>query len=1025
MNKPIDIPEIKAVMIDQALLAKRLRKETSGEVMTDIASRGRYATDASIYQAMPVAVFVPKTAQDIAIAIQIAADLKVPVLPRGGGTSQCGQTTGTSLVIDNSKYFRNILDLNLDQGYVEVEPGMVLDHLNAQLKQHGLWFPVDVSTGGQATIGGMAGNNSCGSRSIAYGNMVHNVLGIDAWLANGQIGQFANYANSSGVAKQLGDFVKGLANHLQPEIEARFPKVLRRVAGYNLDIFQPQSELPYTQDGSVNLSHLLVGSEGTLAYFKSLKLKLSPLAGHKVLGIVNFASFYKAMDSAQHIVKLGPTAVELVDRTMIDLARSNPSFKKTIETALINSKEQTPEAILLVEFSGETQAPLLEKLKALEELMGDLGLPGMVVPMPDASLQKNLWEVRKAGLNIMMSLKGDGKPVSFIEDCAVPLESLADYTQALTEVFSKYGSRGTWYAHASVGTLHVRPILDMRRDGAQKMRAVAEEASELVRKYKGAYSGEHGDGLCRGEWISWQFGPKITDALAEIKHAFDPNGLLNPGKIINPPKMDDISNFRFPPSYKVIPLQPALDWSAWNVQNNPVTEQTTAPGTGGDPSMGLAKAVEMCNNNGHCRKFDAEVMCPSYRVTRDEKHLTRGRANTLRLALSNQLQIQDGISPLASDAIKEVMDLCVSCKACRRECPTGVDMAKMKIEFLSAYKKRMGHSFRDLAVAYLPKYAPMISSIPFLPAILNLRNHIKPVAKLQEWLMGISAQRSLPIWKGNTFWNDSKAISSYQFTPEQLSSGSEKGVVLLADTFNAYFENENLTAALQVLKAAGYRVHIPQKNKSVNQKSVANTCSKEFCCGRTYLAAGMVDKAKETLGELVDHLAPYAQKNIPIIGLEPSCLFTLKDEALVMGFGERAITVSQQAQLLEEFLANEVKAGKLKLDLKAASKPVLFHGHCHQKAFAAVTPAMELLKLIPNAEPKLIESSCCGMAGSFGYESEHIEVSKQMAEASLLPAIRKSPDSWVVADGTSCRHQITDGTQREAVHIARILAAHL
>ncbi|WP_353202588.1 FAD-linked oxidase C-terminal domain-containing protein [Polynucleobacter sp.] len=1025
MNKPIEINAFKELMVDQALLGKSLRQETSGEVMTDIASRGRYATDASIYQAMPVAVLVPKTAQDIAIAIQIAADLQVPVLPRGGGTSQCGQTTGTALVIDNSKYFRNVLDLNLDQSYIEVEPGMVLDHLNAQLKQHGIWFPVDVSTGGQATIGGMAGNNSCGSRSIAYGNMVHNVLGIDAWLANGQIGQFANYANSSGVAKQLGDFVKNLANHLQPEIEARFPKVLRRVAGYNLDIFHPQSELPYTQDGSVNLSHLLVGSEGTLAYFKSLKLKLSPLAGHKVLGVINFASFYKAMDSAQHIVKLGPTAVELVDRTMIDLARSNPSFKKTIETALIDPSEQTPEAILLVEFSGETQAALLEKLKVLEELMGDLGLPGKVVSMAEASLQKNLWEVRKAGLNIMMSLKGDGKPISFIEDCAVPLESLADYTQALTEVFSKHGSRGTWYAHASVGTLHVRPILDMRRDGAQKMRAVAEEASELVRKYKGAYSGEHGDGLCRGEWISWQFGPKITEALAQIKHTFDPNGLLNPGKIINPPKMDDISHFRFPPSYKVIPLQPALDWSAWNVQNNPITEETTAPGTGGDPSMGLAKAVEMCNNNGHCRKFDAEVMCPSYRVTRDEKHLTRGRANTLRLALSNQLEIQDGISPLASDAIKEVMDLCVSCKACRRECPTGVDMAKMKIEFLSAYKKRTGHSFRDLAVAYLPKYAPLISSIPFLPAILNLRNHIKPIAKVQEWLMGISAQRSLPIWKGNTFWNDSKTITSYQFTPEQLSSGSDKGVVLIADTFNAYFENENLTAALQVLKAAGYRVHIPQKNKSVNQKPANNICSKEFCCGRTYLAAGMVDKAKETLGELVGHLAPYAHKNIPIIGLEPSCLFTLKDEALVMGFGEGAIAVSQQAQLLEEFLAKEVKAGKLKLALKAASKPVLFHGHCHQKAFAAVTPAMELLKLIPNADPKLIESSCCGMAGSFGYEVEHIEVSKQMAEASLLPAIRKSPDSWVVADGTSCRHQITDGTQREAVHIARILAAHL
>ena len=1024
MNKPL---ELKELIIHKEQLAKRLRQETSGEVMTDIASRGRYATDASIYQAMPVAVFVPKTAEDIANAIQIAAELKVPVLARGGGTSQCGQTTGAALVIDNSKYFRSTVDLNLDKGTVDVEPGMVLDHLNASLKQHGLWFPVDVSTAGQATIGGMAGNNSCGSRSIAYGNMVHNVLGIDAWLANGQIAQFGNYANSSGAAKQLGDFVKGLADKLHPEIEAHFPKVLRRVAGYNLDVFHPQSELPYTQDGSVNLSHLLVGSEGTLAYFKSLKLKLAPLPQHKVLGVVNFASFFKAMDSAQHIVKLGPTAVELVDRTMIDLARSNPSFKKTIETALIDPHSQTPEAILLVEFSGESHAPLLEKLKSLQDLMGDLGLPGSVVPMSDANSQKNLWEVRKAGLNIMMSLKGDGKPVSFIEDCAVPLESLAEYTQALTDVFAKYGSRGTWYAHASVGTLHVRPILDMRRDGAAKMRAVAEEASELVRKYKGAYSGEHGDGLCRGEWISWQFGPKITEALTEIKHAFDPKGLFNPGKIIDPPKMDDSSYFRYPPSYKVIPLQPALDWSAWNVQNNPVTEETSAPGTGGDPAMGLAKAVEMCNNNGHCRKFDAEVMCPSYRVTRDEKHLTRGRANTLRLALSNQLDVKDD-SPLGSDAVKEVMELCVSCKACRRECPTGVDMAKMKIEFLAAYKKRVGHSLRDLAVAYLPKYASIISNTPGLAALLNLRNHIAPIAKLQEWLMGISAQRSLPTWRSRTFWSNKKQVAAHHFTPDQLNTPNQqgnKGVVLLADTFNAYFENENLQAALKILKEAGYRVHIPQKNNAENKTKTANTCSKEFCCGRTYLAAGMVDQAKETLGELVDHLAPYAEKGIPIIGLEPSCLFTLKDEALVMGFGERAITVSKHAQLLEEFLASEAKAGKLNLNLKAATRPVLFHGHCHQKSFAAVTPAMELLKLIPGAEPKLIESSCCGMAGSFGYEAEHIEVSKQMAELSLLPTIRKSPDSWVVADGTSCRHQIHDGTQRDAVHIAQILAAHL
>jgi FAD/FMN-containing dehydrogenase/Fe-S oxidoreductase len=1009
-------------------ISSQLQKHIRGQVLTDTPSRGRYATDASIYQQFPVGVVIPEDAADIETALAIAREHSIPVLPRGGGTSQCGQTTGIALVIDNSKAFRKILQIDPEKATAEVEPGLVLDHLNANLKKHGLWYPVDVSTGAQATIGGMAGNNSCGSRSLAYGNMVHNVLGIDAWLADGQLAQFGNYGQSNGTAKQLGDFVKGLANRLQPEMEAMFPKVMRRVAGYNLDVFHPQSELPYTKDGSVNLAHLLVGSEGTLAYFKSLQLKLSPLPQHKVLGIVNFSSFYRAMDSAQHIVKLGPTAVELVDRTMIDLARHNPSFKKTIESALIDAAGPTPEAILLVEFSGEAHAPLLERVAALNELMSDLGLPNCVVSMPDANLQKNLWEVRKAGLNIMMSLKGDGKPVSFIEDCAVPLEHLAEYTSALTDVFSKYGSRGTWYAHASVGTLHVRPILDMRRDGAQKMRAMAEEASELVRRYKGAYSGEHGDGLCRGEWITWQFGPKITDALREIKHAFDPDNLFNPGKIIDPPKMDDSSYFRFPPEYKIIPLKTNLDWSAWNVQNNPVTEETSAPGSGGDPAHGFSKAVEMCNNNGHCRKFDAGTMCPSFRVTRDEKHLTRGRANTLRLALSGQLDAAPGEDPLTTAAVKEAMDLCVSCKACRRECPTGVDMAKMKVEYLSHYKKRHGHTLRDRLVAHLPHYAPMVSRIPGLPALLNIRNRIPAIAKIQEWLTGISAERTLPVWRSDTFWNapiDSAASSAqYRFTPEQLQEES-KAVVLLVDTFNAYFENENVHAAIQVLRAAGYQIHIPQMDTANNASTTEQQCSKQFCCGRTYLAAGMVDEAKVRLGALVDHLAPYAERGIAIVGLEPSCLFTLKDEALVMGFGQKAVIVSQKAQLLEEFLIDESKSGKLKLNLKPADRSVLFHGHCHQKAFAAVTPALELLQLIPNANPTLIESSCCGMAGSFGYEVEHITVSKQMAELSLLPAVRQAPDSWVVADGTSCRHQIHDGTQREAVHIARILAAHL
>ena len=1000
MNKPLALKE---VIADTVFLAKRLRSETSGEVMTDAASRGRYATDASIYQTMPLAVFVPKTAQDIVSAIQIAADLGVPVLPRGGGTSQCGQTTGPALVIDNTKYFRNILDVNLEQGYVDVQPGIVLDHLNAALKKHQLWYPVDVSTAAQATIGGMAGNNSCGSRSIAYGNMVHNVLGIDAWLADGQVASFGLMKEAQGKALQLGQFVQSLAHLHQAEIEEKWPKVMRRVAGYNLDIFNNQSERPYTQDGQVNLAHLLVGAEGSLAYYKQLRLKLSPLPKHKTLGVVNFTSFYEAMDSAQHIVKLLPSAVELVDRTMIDLSRNNPAFKSVIETALIDVNGKTPEAILLVEFSGEELAPLEKKVKDLVSLMADLGHPNCVVEMIHAETQKNLWEVRKAGLNIMMSLKGDGKPVSFIEDCAVPLESLAEYTQGLTEVFSKYGSRGTWYAHASVGTLHVRPILDMRRDGAQKMRAIAEEAAALVKRYKGAFSGEHGDGICRGEWIQWQFGPKLTEALGEIKHAFDPNNLFNPGKIIHPPKMDDASLFRFPPTYQVIPLKTSLDWSSWDVQNNPVTEETTAPGSGGDPAGGFAKAVEMCNNNGHCRKFDAGTMCPSYRVTRDEKHLTRGRANTLRLALSNQL----GQEALFSDEVKEVFDLCVSCKGCKRECPTGVDMAKMKIEYLSHYKKKHGWTLRDQLIAALPRYAHTIAAIPGLAFLFNLRNHVAPLAYLGEKLTGISAKRSLPTWRRDTVWRSQLGCS------EEALLASSKPVVLWADTFNGCFETENIQAAVRVLEASGYSVHIPRKANG------------HYCCGRTYLASGMVDRAKESIAELLTTFTRFTDKNIPIIGLEPSCILTLRDELLVMNFGPSAEKLAASSQTFEEFLVSEAKAGRFTPKLKSCEKQILLHGHCHQKSFDAVKPIITLLKMIPNAQPQLIETSCCGMAGSFGYESEHHAVSLQMAELQLLPAIRQAPDAIVLADGSSCRHQIKDGAKREALHVARILEMHL
>ena len=1002
---------------DAADLARLLRQDTTGEVLFDAASRGRYATDASIYQIMPIGVFLPRTADDVATAISIARSLKAPLLARGGGTSQCGQTTGAALVIDTSKYLRDILHFDAAAMTVQVQPGIVLDHLNAYLRPHGLWFPVDVSTSAQATLGGMAGNNACGSRSIAYGNMVHNVARIEAWLADGRLLDFGPVATLGAAERQIAQFVHQLADAQRSEIEARWPKVLRRVAGYNLDIFHPQSERPYTADGSVNLAHLLVGAEGTLAFTRSLTLRLSPLPKAKVLGVVNFPTFHAAMDAAQHIVKLQPSAVELVDRTMIELSRANPAFRPTIETALLGA----PAAILLVEFSGDDRPALLQQLGQLVALMGDLGLPGSVVHMTDESPQKALWEVRKAGLNIMMSLKGDGKPVSFIEDCAVPLPHLAAYTDALTEVFARHGSQGTWYAHASVGTLHVRPILDMRRSGpaggAAKMRAIAEEAAALVQKFKGAYSGEHGDGLCRGEWIEWQFGATLNDALRAIKQHLDPANLMNPGKIIDPPRMDDAALFRYPPGYRTIAITPALDWSAWDVQNDPKTAATSPPGTGGDNTGGLAKAVEMCNNNGTCRKFDAGTMCPSYRVTRDEMHSTRGRANTLRLALSGQLEADAGAdNPLSSQAVQDALDLCVGCKGCKRDCPTGVDMARMKLEVAAQRARTHGISLQQRLVAHLPAYAGLASR---MPALFNLRNRMPLLRRLGERWLGLSAQRSLPTFRRDTFWRQAAAPgTALQLANRAQLLAASKPVVLFVDTFNGYLDSENAVAAVQVLQAGGYTVHVAQA-------APGDGHSKPLCCGRTLLAAGLADAAKSTAKRLLSALLPLAQRGIPIVGLEPSCLLTLKDELLVMGLGDAAQTVAGQSFLFETFLANEASAGRFKPVLRPATQKMLVHGHCHQKAFGAMPPVLAVLQLIPGADVELINSSCCGMAGTFGYEARHHAVSQQMAELALLPAVRAAPDALIVADGTSCRHQIAHGAGREALHVARVLAGRL
>jgi len=983
---------------DLASLQARLRREIEGDVLFGAHDRGRYSTDASIYQIEPLGVVVPRSAADAVRALEIAAEAGVPLLPRGAGTSQCGQTVGAALVLDTSKHLRAVLELDVDARTAWVEPGLVLDELNARLRPHGLWYPVDVSTSAQATLGGMAANNSCGARSLRYGNMVHNVLAAETWLTSGETVTFgevgrdraAAHAQASVAASARHDelvaLVRALHERERGELAARVPHVQRRVAGYNLDM---------ASSGPFNMAHVLVGSEGTLGFFRKLELKLAPLPRHKVLGIVHFPTFYRAMDLTREIVKLEPTAVELVDRTMIGLSRESASFRGTVDKTIRGD----PDAILLVEFAGDELAPQTAKLRQLAELMGDLGSPDSVVAIEDAALQRDVWEVRKAGLNIMMSMKGDGKPVSFIEDCAVPLEHLAEYTDRLTRVFEKHGTRGTWYAHASVGCLHVRPVLDMRSaDGARRMRAIAEEACALVKEYKGSYSGEHGDGLVRSEWIEPMLGSRLVRAFGEIKRAFDPKGLMNPGKIVAPPKMDDRELFRFKPSYRTAPLATALDWSEHEVGD-------------ANRGRGFAAAVEMCNNNGHCRKFDAGTMCPSYRVTRDERHVTRGRANSLRLALSGQLDA-DG---LASRELYDTLDLCVSCKGCKRECPTGVDMASMKVEFLHHYHRHHARTLHDKLVAHLPRYARHAAA---LAPLMNLRDSVPGLAALSERVAGFAARRTLPRWRRDWFRGQSEVAALVPAArlpasdgAAEPASGAAHEVVLLADTFNTYFEPENLRAAVRVLGAAGYRV------------TVASEGERPLCCGRTYLATGMIDEARAEASRTLTALAPHVARGTAVVGLEPSCLLGLRDELRTLLPGAGSAALAAASLTFEEFIVREHAAGRFELELKPARHArALVHGHCHQKAFGVMPSVVAALKLVPGLTVETIASSCCGMAGAFGYEPRHVDVSLQMAELALLPAVRAADaDTVVVADGTSCRHQIKDGAARMAVHVARVL----
>jgi len=935
--------------------------------------RGRYATDASIYQVEPVGVVRPKSVADIQAVLTLAREEGMTVLPRGGGTSQCGQTVGESIVVDCARWLNRTIALDTENRRVRVQPGMVLGELNRQLARHKLFFPIDPSTASRATIGGMAANNSSGARSIKYGLTVDNVRSIDALLADGSAHHFGwvpgNLEGGEGSPGYVAlvQKMRDLALRESGELATRIPKVLRHVAGYNLHRVDPAGH---------NMANLLVGSEGTLAFFTGLELDLASVPSQKVLGVCHFPSLRKAMEATKDLVALGPDAVELVDNAILTLSREMPQFASTMAEVVHGN----PDCLLLVEFSGDDRAELSARLEALEAQMAELGYDRAVVKVSDVAWQRRVWSVREAGLNIVMSMKSAGKPISFIEDCAIPLEHLANFTSRLSELLAHHSTSGTWYAHASVGLLHVRPIVNLKDPaGARQMRAIAEGAFELVAEYGGSHSGEHGDGFVRSEFTEKMLGSRLARAYEEVKDAFDPQCLFNPGTVVRPPAMDSRELFRFKPNYREEPLSTVLDWSEWG---------------------GFLGAAEMCNNNGTCRKMAPDVMCPSYRVTQDEQHVTRGRANSLRLALSGQL----GPDALTSADMRETLELCVGCKGCKRECPTGVDMAKMKVEVLYHYHRKHGWSLKDRLIAHLPRYARWGA---FLWALSSLHGLLPRAGWLRERLAGFHRARSLPRW------------ARRRFRPEQVGArpplSDGKDVVLFADTFNSAFEPEVLRAAVKVLEAAGYRIH------------ALTAEGRALCCGRTYLSVGMVEEARAEARRTVEALAPYVDAGVPVVGLEPACLLTLRDEFLAVLPGAGTEKLAKQAFLLEEFLDAGQKTGRLNLSLKSLPQSTaLLHGHCHQKAFGAVGAAERVLALIPRLEVRPIESSCCGMAGAFGYDAKHWQVAQAMAEASLLPAVRGAgADTLIVADGTSCRHQIKDGTDRRAHHVAEVMAAAL
>jgi FAD/FMN-containing dehydrogenase/Fe-S oxidoreductase len=949
-------------------LERELRKVVEGEVRFDDYSRLLYSTDASMYQVEPIGVVLPKGAADVHAVLELANRYNVPVLPRGGGTSLAGQAVNHAVVLDFSKYMNRVLEVNREELWCRVQPGLVQDELNAHVRPLGLLFGPDTSTSNRATIGGMCGNNSAGSHSIAYGKTLDHVLELTCLLADGSEvvlrdltpGELEARSRADGLEGQVYREVQRLVGQHAAEIRARYPTIMRRVSGYNLD------ELVKRQP--FGLHRLAVGSEGTLVVVVEMKMRLVLRPKHTALDVIHYATLEEALESSPDLLTTGPYAVELTDKLILDLARGNIEQRQRMGFV-----QGDPAAIMIVEYAGESEAEVRAKVDALEDLRARRRIGYAAHRAFEAAEQQSIWKLRKAGLGLLLGMKGEKKAIAFVEDTAVDPAKLPQFIARFREILGRHDAAAGYYGHCSVGCLHIRPLINLK-DAAEirKMQQIAEEITALVLEFGGALSGEHGDGRARSPFNETLYGPRLYDAFRQVKRAFDPKGLLNPGNIVDAPPMTE--SLRYGAGYRSWEPDTLLDFS----------------GQGG-----FAAAVEMCNGIGVCRKKLEGTMCPSYMATLDEEHSTRGRANALRAVLSGRAPAAD----FTGRRLYEVLDLCLECKACKAECPANVDMAKLKYEFLAHYYKANGLPLRNRLFGNIHRLARWGSA---LAPLSNWLARSAPHRWLLERLAGIDRRRPLPAFAGTPF-------TTWFARPRPDGTGERGAVVLFHDTFNTYQTPEVAIAATRVLEAAGYRVVLPDRR----------------CCGRPMISKGMLGEARALAAYNVARLAAPARQGLPIVGLEPSCLLTLRDEYVDLLRTDDARLVARQSLLLDEFLQREAAAGRRLPFAEGSGRTALLHGHCHQKALVGIGPTVAVLKAA-GYQVSEVDAGCCGMAGSFGFEAEHYELSLAIAGRRLVPAVKAAaPDVAVCAPGISCRQQIEHTTGRHARHPAELLAEAL